>query len=107
VGESKQNFDWLLDLAIFLNAEWKLRYNHPKDKNHKSMQVLFYGFGWDKVRKKLPDIGLTPFAQAMPEEFQGPDAVEAYRKYYMKDKAHLKAYTNREEPEWMKEQTNV
>ena len=35
----------------------------------------------------MPNIGPTPFAQAMPDEYKQEDAVEAYRAYYMGDKA--------------------
>ena len=44
---------------------------------------------------QLPDIslptepGLTPFAQAMPDELKSDDAVESYRMFYMKDKAAI------------------
>ena len=30
----------------------------------------------------LPEIGLTPYAQAMPDEYKNDDAVVAYRRYY-------------------------
>ena len=34
----------------------------------------------------LPDIGLTPFAQAMPDRYKNEDAVKAYRDYYLNEK---------------------
>tara|TARA_R110000737_G_C14249644_1_gene426385 strand:+ start:360 stop:569 length:210 start_codon:yes stop_codon:yes gene_type:complete len=37
----------------------------------------------------MPEIGLTPFAQAMPDEYKREDVVEAYRAYYMGDKAAI------------------
>lgn len=77
VAQSRQNAEWLWLLADALNCEYQDRYNHTR--NHKS---------WDAVEplwrdfNALPDIGLTPFAQAMPDEYRQDDAVEAYRAYY-------------------------
>ena len=77
VSESRQNAEWLYRLALHLNGEYRLRYG--KTVNHKS---------WDAIKDiwrsfdVLPDRGLTPFAQAMPEEFKNKAAVTAYRDYY-------------------------
>lgn len=78
VRESWQNAAWLMELAYHLNWEWRRRYEH--DKNHKSWGVI------QEIIKSgpidLPDIGLTPFAQAMPEQFKRNDPVASYRDYY-------------------------
>lgn len=93
VGESRQNAEWLWLLADALNCEYQDRYNHTR--NHKS---------WDAVEplwrdfNALPDIGLTPFAQAMPDEFRNPDAVEAYRAYYRSKAFAMWNYSPK--PEW-------
>ena len=77
VAQSRQNAEWLWVLADALNCEYKDRFNHAR--NHKS---------WDAIEpvwrdiNALPDIGLTPFAQAMPDEFKQSNAVDAYRAYY-------------------------
>ena len=49
----------------------------------------------------LPDIGLTEFAQAMPEEYKSEDAVKAYQTYYFNDKKHFAKWTKRNIPSFM------
>lgn len=76
-GYSKQNAEWLVALATGLNEEYRKRYNKRVD--HKSMGVI-KEIAW--LSGALPDVGLTPFAQAMPENFKSEDAVASYRNYY-------------------------
>jgi hypothetical protein len=49
----------------------------------------------------MRDDDLTPFAQAMPDEYKHDDAVVAYRAYYINEKANLLRYTKRERPSWL------
>ena len=93
VRQSLDNYEWLYCLSLALNDEYGYRYG----KSHKSV---------DEVILKLPDIdlprkGLTPFAQAMPDEYKNEDAITAYRKYYMEDKYNLFSWKHREVPEWL------
>jgi hypothetical protein len=39
---------------------------------------------------KLQDIGLTPFAKAMPNCYQYEDAVKSYREYYAYKTTYMK-----------------
>lgn len=96
--ESRQNFLWLMDLFNELHDEWQYRFNHST--NHLSYQKL-QEVDWDEVLEHLPNIGLTPFAQAMPDEYRNECAVVAYRNYYINDKADLLTYTKRNKPEWI------
>jgi len=96
--ESQQNFRWLMELFNELHEEWMWRYNH--NDNHLSYAKL-QEVDWDLVIERLPDIGLTPFAQAMPEEYRDSDAVTAYQTYYVNDKADLLNYTGRRVPSWI------
>lgn len=49
----------------------------------------------------IPNIGLTPFAQAMPDQYRNEDAVTAYRSYYHGEKASFSTWkTNK--PDWWK-----
>ncbi len=103
---SQANFIWTLDLIDAMHAEWKYRYGHPADKQHKSYSVAQYlrsnvlpAHVFEKVR--IPGV-MTPFALAMPDEFKirsgstDPerntgtshgadiyDAVASYRSYYL------------------------
>jgi hypothetical protein len=70
---------WLVQLAYYLNAEWKTRYGH--DRDHKSIAVIDEVAVTTKLFA-LPDAGLTPFALAMPDEYKQDDPVASYRAYY-------------------------
>lgn len=92
VRQSQANYDWLRELTFWLEDERQFRYNGRP--THKSIKVL------ERMRplRKLPDIGLTPFAQCMPEDLVSNNAVRSYRDYY-----HLKtfaAWTKRKVPYW-------
>jgi hypothetical protein len=93
--ESIMNWYWLRDLTAELHKEWRFRYNHPETKMHKSFEVVE-----NLTVPKLPVIDMTPFKLCMPDEFKTDDTVESYRKYYLKDKAHLLSWKKRGQPEW-------
>ena len=92
--ESLSNYNWLVRLTRLLNYEYRYRYD--KDINHKS---------YDLVKTlpipDLPDIGLTPFAQAMPEQYKNKNAVKAYRDYYINEKSSFLTWTKRKKPKWI------
>ncbi|MCK9503363.1 MAG: pyrimidine dimer DNA glycosylase/endonuclease V [Porticoccaceae bacterium] len=95
VEESYSNFVWLQKLTVALNKEYQYRYQTRKD--HKSMVVLADIAAW-----VYEDIGLTPFAQAMPEQYKIPgDAVAAYRAFYRGEKMHFARWTRRRIPRWL------
>jgi len=83
--KSRANFVWALDLAEELHNEWRFRYGHPETKIHKSYQVAMF------LRENIPnedafeEVGLTPFAQAMPDKYKSDDPVLSYRNYYMSE----------------------
>tara|TARA_Y100001937_G_scaffold73896_1_gene100568 strand:+ start:3815 stop:4201 length:387 start_codon:yes stop_codon:yes gene_type:complete len=92
-GESLSNWLWLKDLAGCLNSEYNWRYDNG---DHKSYLVI----------KELPtppidDLGLTPFAMAMPEEYKQDDIVKAYRQYYRAEKADIATWKEpAKKPRW-------
>lgn len=101
-GESKQNYLWLIELAEALNDEYIFRFKYTdtytKPDNHKSYDVIANLPDID-----LPDIGLTRFAEAMPDYCKVTDCtVMNYREYYRKEKAHILKYTNAQTPYWIK-----
>ena len=92
---SQANFIWTLDLIDAMHTEWKYRYVHPAQKQHKSYVVAQYlrqnippAAAFERV--KVPGI-MTPFALAMPDEFKVRvaagvyDAVASYRSYYLSE----------------------
>lgn len=100
-GESKQNYLWLTELAEALNDEYIFRYSdsdtYTKVDNHKSYDVIA-----NLPDIELPDIGLTRFAEAMPEYCKiSEDTVINYREYYRKEKSHILKYTNTKIPDWI------
>jgi len=97
VRHSKQNYEWLLEHAKALAKEYTRRYN----KVHKSEAVI----EWCKHqywKLNLPSKGLTPFAQAMPQEYKSPCPVTAYRNYYQGEKSGFAKWTGRDVPSWFK-----
>ena len=93
VRASSENYDWLIEHARALCTEYTRRYG----KVHKSEKVI----DWcDANRPELPDVGLTPFAQAMPEDYKNEDAVEAYRTYYRNDKRRFATWKDVDPPTW-------
>ena len=89
---SLANWHWLRDLTLALNEEYKFRY---KPVDHKSAVVVS-----NLPEPNIDNVGLTPFAQAMPDVYRNEDPVKAYRDYYMGDKQHLAQWTKREVPNW-------
>ena len=91
---SKQNYEWLLNYTKEMFDEYTRRYN----KIHKSQRVMEWcSENYHKL--DLPNKGLTPFVQAMPDKYKHKDAVVAYRKYYMGDKRHIAQWKTKT-PEW-------
>jgi hypothetical protein len=94
VRESLSNFNWLYDATFYLNLEYRYRFNHKV--NHKSFDLI------DSLpQPNIDDIGLTPFAQAMPDKYKNENAVIAYRRYYVFEKSHLFSWAKRPVPEWL------
>lgn len=94
VGESLENFQWLVRLSYALNTEYRWRYD--KDKDHASVAVI----------KQIQDCefvsqGLTPFVQAMPVEYKDEkDSIAAYRHFYCGEKSSFATWTKRDVPAW-------
>lgn len=80
--QSRENYIWTLNLGKWLLYEYEKRYGRV----HKTSEVMDR---LTQVPKSLEYHKLTPFAQAMPEIYQREDAVEAYRAYYIGDKAPI------------------
>lgn len=99
-AECSANYNWLFSLFDALNREFVHRFGQYKiSPNHGCWRL-------EHVLRHAPSAmpvseTITPFAQAMPEELRSNDAVESYRSYYKRDKAHLLQYTNRDKPTWL------
>jgi hypothetical protein len=98
---TRANFIWLARLGLALVAEHGLRYSHTKagKRGHAAGPVIREALA---LADQIPAGDLTPFALAMPEEYRGPDAVQAYRRYYAGDKASIATWrAPSTRPDWM------
>jgi hypothetical protein len=93
--ESLGNYMWLCELGLELCKE----YTHRYGKVHKSEAIIRY---LAEAPPSLSNKGMTPFAQAMPEECKANDAVTAYRNYYIQEKGGMAKWSKRERPYWYK-----
>lgn len=94
--QSYDNYLWLLEHGYALAAEYNRRYQ----KIHKCEEVLTWA-AVNGSKLSFPEKGLTPFAQAMPEEYKDPDPVVAYRNYYRGAKRHIATWRHpAQPPEW-------
>jgi hypothetical protein len=94
-GKSHQNYQWLLNHAVGLYCEYTRRYG----KIHKSSHVVRVMAQLEE-KCPLPDIGLTPFAQAMPDQYKDANAVVAYRNYYIGEKSKIAVWKHSTPPYW-------
>lgn len=98
---SRENYMWTLDLIDAMHTEWKYRYNHPAEKMHKSYTVATYLRKHAPSADKFPEVGLTPFALAMPAECKTQNPIESYRTYYQTpEKQKIASWKKREKPAW-------
>jgi hypothetical protein len=86
VRESSANYSWAASHFQELALQYELRFG----KKHKTwldhgidLWRTPYFLSWKSLEEKK---GLTPFAQAMPDEYKNECAVTAYRTYYKNDK---------------------
>jgi hypothetical protein len=80
---------------IELSKEYTYRYN----KHHKSTDVIQWCLN---NLPNIPDIGFTPPALAMPDQYKVDDFVQSYRNYYIGEKKGFATWKNREIPYWFK-----
>ena len=94
---SLDNYLWLTELAFELGDEYTYRYG----KVHKSIELV------DTLPiPALPELGLTPFPKCVADDLKSiEDTVEAYRKFYCRDKASFCTWKRREVPWWFKDES--
>jgi len=95
VREAGVNYIWAYSLYCYLGEE----YTHRYGKQHKSMNLKPF-LSLPRSLELNFDTTINP-PLAMPDEYKVGDAVESYREYYRKGKAHLHKWTNRERPDWL------
>ena len=96
VERSFDNFSWLKNLTIALNHEYRFRFE--KEADHKSVSVLHEIWHYN-----YENLGLTEFAQAMPEKYKVPEnPIKAYRQFYLGEKMAFAKWTKRSVPYWVR-----
>lgn len=85
---SMDNYLWLCSLGLELCKEYTYRYG----KVHACQPYIEEMFD---IVPDIPDIGFTPPAQAMPDEYKDDNPIEAYRTYYLHDKARMLSWKGR------------
>lgn len=97
--KNSENYCFLRDLFLALSHEYTARYY-----KHHAVEKLFSTVL--KFPKNIPIADeLTPFPQAMPDQYKHEDPVQAYRNYYVGDKARFAKWTNTPVPKWFLEGT--
>jgi len=94
-GDSMDNYQWLANHAIALCIEYNIRFG----KTHACQEAIMK---MDMMDVFIKPGRMTPFAQAMPDEYKHEDAVTAYRAYYH-SKVHSKGgvyYRHTSPPDW-------
>ena len=98
VMENNKNYYWLAEHAYELCAEYTRRYK----KIHKTGEMISF------LRFRKPENisiadSITPFAQAMPDQYKRENAVEAYRAYYLGEKTEFAEWKYSDTPSWYEE----
>ena len=95
--ETSENYKWHWLHALTLCREYTSRYEKIHSAQNLIENILC------GLPRRIPSGELTPFAQAMPEEYKNPDAVEAYRAYYLGEKTAFAEWKYSETPSWFEE----
>jgi hypothetical protein len=89
------NYLWLCIHGMELCKEYTRRYG----KTHACEKVI----RWCEINppNNIPqETFVTPFAQAMPDEYKNRNAVLAYRNYYIYEKNSIAKWKNSKTPSW-------
>lgn len=96
------NWLWLSAHGHAILYQYKIRFG----KKHKSAGAFFWCLEHPDAFPKTGD--LEPFVQAIPEKYRGPDAVEAYRRYYIAEKARFATWRlPASPPDWWPRQEEI
>lgn len=96
VRQTEANYEWACIHAKELCAEYTRRYG----RIHKTEQVIDWLIQYKPCYFEQSS-GLTEFVQAMPEQYKVKnDAVQAYRNYYIGEKASFAKWNYSQQPSW-------
>lgn len=93
--ETTENYRWLAEHTHELSNEYTRRYGKIHLSHDMTRWFVFHN------PLKIPYGDITPFAQAMPDEYKVPgNAVQAYRNYYIGAKSRFAKWKFTNPPEW-------
>ena len=95
---SSQHYDWLFRLFRMVSAEYSIRYSKDTFKAHTTWVKL--GKILENLPKNIKDNGWTNPPQCMPDYCKKPDTVDAYRNYYLQEKASFAKWNFTNQPKW-------
>ena len=98
VRSSKPHYDWLFRLFRMLSAEYSIRYSEHNFKVHKTWDKL--GKLLETAPKNIKDNGWVDPPQCMPDHCKRPNTIDAYRNYYMTEKAGISVWKYTNTPKW-------
>ena len=94
VRKSKENYDYLYRMFVFLCEEYTWRYGKIHETEKKLRRILH------NAPKNISDVPFTEPPQAMPDYCKNANTVIAYRNYYINEKKDFAKWTRRTDPEW-------
>jgi len=93
-GDTFYNYGWAAAHAVALCMEYSLRFSKIHACQEGIMQLR-------TMAGNIPNWFETPFAQAMPDKYKKPCAIEAYRDFYWNEKRKFAKWEKgREVPVW-------
>ena len=95
---SSQHYDWLFRLFRMVSAEYSIRYSKETFKVHTTWEKL--GKLLETAPKNIKDNGWTDPPQCMPDYCKKPNTVDAYRTYYLQEKASFAKWNYTNQPKW-------
>jgi hypothetical protein len=89
---------WLRNYTYALIDQHHLRYGKFPFSD---IQLMHVNDSLSELLTKIPDRGLTPFVQAMPDQYKHECAVTAYRSYYKHEKTFATYAKGIDSPAWL------
>lgn len=99
--QSVYSYIWLYEHFVALCEEYSYRYDKIHLTDHKLRGIL------SGYPVNIPTVAPSNFVQAMPDMYKRESAVDAYRAYYIGEKAAIARWTRRVVPDWFKENARV
>jgi hypothetical protein len=90
--ESANNYKWLYNLFVHLCKEYTYRYGKVHKTDIRLKNVL------NQIPDLLPEVTMTKFKLAMPDNVKLDNPILAYHNYYRLNKRHIADWTGREVP---------